>query len=238
MAETRINKYLASLGLASRRQVDEFIEQGQIKVNGQPAELGMKIDPSIDEIEFKGKKFPLEKREEKEYWKVYKPVGVISTTDDPREREAVVDLVDTEARVYPVGRLDKDSEGLLLLTNDGELTYKLTHPKFEIEKEYVVWFNGELTEEGLKMIKEGVILSDGMTSPARVQVIRNIENRGLFKIILTEGKNREIRRVAAKVGLTVTRLKRVRMGSLKLGTLQPGEVKKLTEKEVAELKQI
>lgn len=236
MKQIRINKYLAKLGLASRRQVDEFIEQGLVKVNDQPAELGMKIDPSQDTIEFKGKKFPkAEQPEKKEYWKLYKPVGVVSTTDDPRDRRVVTDLVKTDSRIYPVGRLDMESEGLLLLTNDGQLTYKLTHPKYEIEKEYHVWFEGDLTANDIKLMRQGMMLTDGMTAPARVQPAWQRDNSGMFKIILTEGRNREIRRMSARVGVTVTRLKRVRMASLQLGELEPGEAVELTQRELDEL---
>ncbi len=240
MKKIRINKYLAHVGLASRRQVDEYIEAQRIKVNGNPAELGMKVDPEKDVITFDGEVVSKKEDEQEElvYYKLYKPVGVISTADDPYDRETVLDLIETDKRIYPVGRLDADSEGLILLTNDGQLTYKLTHPKFEIEKEYIVWANGELTDQALKKLRKGIKLSDGTTSPAEVYLIWRREEKVKFKMIITEGRKRQIRRMAAAADLTVTRLLRTRMGSLKLGDMQAGDLEKLSLEEVKQLKNL
>jgi 23S rRNA pseudouridine2605 synthase len=240
MKNIRINKYLAHVGLASRRQVDEYIEAGRIEVNGDPAELGMKVNPEQDVITFDGQVVSKKEDEQEElvYYKLYKPVGVISTADDPYDRKTVLDLIETDKRVYPVGRLDADSEGLILLTNDGQLTYKLTHPKFEVEKEYIVWANGELTDQALKKLRQGIKLSDGKTSPAEVYLIWRREEKVKFKMIITEGRQRQIRRMAAAADLTVTRLLRTRMGGLKLGDMQPGDIEDLTSEEVEQFKKI
>lgn len=237
MSKIRINKYLADLGIGSRRGVDEYIEQGLVEVNGQPAELGMQIDPKQDLIKFKGEVVSAgeNEAEAKEYWKVYKPPGVVSTADDPQGRPTVVDLVDSAVRLYPVGRLDEDSEGLILLTNDGQLTYHLTHPKFEVEKEYLVWVNGHLTKKDIERLKLGVLLSDGRTQPAQLKIIFKEKKRAKFSLIITEGRTHQIKRMTARVGLTVTRLKRVRMGNLELGELEPGEAVKLSKEEIYQL---
>jgi 23S rRNA pseudouridine2605 synthase len=238
-ADMRINKYLASTGLGSRRTIDDWIEQGKILVNDQPAQLGMQIDPEKDEIIVNGKLL-VDKtlKQEKEYWKLNKPPGVVSTASDPHGRPTVVDLVKSSARLYPVGRLDQDSEGLMLLTNDGELTQKLTHPKFEIEKEYLVWVNGELTQRVINHLEKGVNLGDFTTAPAKVKVIFREPRKAKFSIVIHEGQTHQVRRMSAHAGLTVTRLKRVRMGSLKLGELDVGEISKLLPQEIEELKQI
>ncbi|MEA2056391.1 MAG: pseudouridine synthase [Patescibacteria group bacterium] len=239
MTKIRINKYLAQTGLGSRREVDELIKEGQIKVNKQPAELGMKIDPEKDKIFVKGKAVSIgDQREELVYFKLNKPVDVVSTAADPDGRKTVLNLVKSKARIYPVGRLDVDSEGLILLTNDGDLTYKLTHPKFEIEKEYVVWANGNLTDKALKKLKTGIRLSDGKTSPAQVYLIWRRQDQVKFKIIITEGRQRQVRRMSAVAGLTVTRLMRTRMGSLKLGDLDVASHVKLTIEEIQNLKSL
>lgn len=239
MSKIRINKYLAQIGYGSRREIDGLIEKGQVKVNNQPAQLGMKVDPESDEISISGKAIGNDvQREDFVYFKLNKPVGVISTAADPDGRKTVLGLVKTEARVYPVGRLDADSEGLILLTNDGELTYKLTHPKFEIEKEYVVWANGNLTDKALKKMETGIKLSDGKTNLAQIFLIWRRQDQVKFKIVITEGRQRQVRRMSAAAGLTVTRLMRTRMGSLELGDLGVGKHTKLTAKEIKKLKSL
>jgi 23S rRNA pseudouridine2605 synthase len=237
MTAVRINKYLAHTGLASRRQVDAYIEAGRIKVNDQPAELGMKVDPKQAIITFDGSVVS-HKQDEQEslvYYKLYKPVNVISTADDPHGRTTVLDLIKTNKRLYPVGRLDADSEGLMLLTNDGQLTYRLTHPKFAVEKEYLVWANGQLTDQALAKLRDGIKLSDGKTNSAQVFLIWRRSDQVKFKIIITEGRHRQIRRMAAAAGLTVTRLLRTRMAQLELGQLQPGEVQSVTPAQINSL---
>lgn len=238
MTQIRINKYLADLGIGSRRKVDEFIEKGLIQVNAETAELGMQIDPEQDLIKFKGKVVSAkeDETEPKEYWKVYKPRGVVSTVSDPQGRPSVIELVSSEARLYPVGRLDQDSEGLILLTNDGRLTYHLTHPKFEVEKDYLVWVGGSLSKSDTRRLQQGVFLKEGRTQPAKVKVIFKEKDKAKYLITLTEGRHHQVRRMAARVGLTVIRLKRVRMGSLELGELESGDAVKLTQKEISDLK--
>ncbi len=237
MSQIRINKYLAKVGLGSRRKVDEYIEKGLVEVNGKAAELGMQVDPEQDLIKFKGKVVSAkeDETEPKEYWKVYKPRGVVSTASDPHGRPSVVELVPSDARLYPVGRLDQDSEGLILLTNDGRLTYHLTHPKFEVEKDYLVWISGNLSKSDIRRLRQGVFLKEGRTQPAKVEVIFKEKEKAKFLITLTEGRYHQVRRMAARVGLTVTRLKRVRMASLELGELEPGEAVRLSKKEIEEL---
>lgn len=232
----RINKYLASTGLGSRRTIDDWIEQGKILVNDEPAQLGMQINPEKDKIKFNGKLLVDEMlHQEKEYWKLNKPRGVVSTASDPHGKPTVVDLVKSSARLYPVGRLDQDSEGLILLTNDGELTQKLTHPKFEIEKEYLVWVNGELTQRVINHLEKGVNLGDFTTAPAKVEIIFREPRKAKFSIVIHEGQTHQVRRMAAHAGLTVTRLKRVRMASLKLGDLELEMAQRLNPTEVEEL---
>ncbi len=235
----RINKYLASLGLGSRRSIDDLIEQGEIMVNDQPAQLGMQINSDQDEIIFKGKLISEKAQPEtKEYWKLFKPEGAVSTSHDPEGRTTVIDLIDAAARLYPVGRLDQDSEGLILLTNDGQLTYKLSHPKFEIKKEYLVWVNGILSNRVVNHLEKGVNLGDFTTAPAKVKVIFREDPRAKFSITIHEGHNRQIKRMAARAGLTVTRLKRVKIGNLELGNLKAGEARELTPQEVRQVKQL
>ncbi len=235
----RINKYLAKVGIGSRRAVDRLIEQGQVKVNQRPAQLGMQVNPEEDEIVVKGQEITDQLDEiDYQYWKLYKPVGVISTSRDPHGRQTVVDLVSSSERLTPVGRLDQDSEGLMLLTNDGQLTYKLTHPKFEIDKEYLVWVNGDLNQRVVNHLENGVDLGDFVTAPSQVKIIFRESSQAKFSIIIHKGHNRQIRRMCAHAGLTVTRLKKVRLGDLRLGSLQPGEAVRLTASELKSLRQL
>lgn len=241
MKNMRINKWLASMGVASRRAIDELIQDGKVMVNGNPAELGMQIDPKSDEVTVNGEMVNTEDKPELEYWKLYKPVGVVSTVSDPEDRKTVLDLLkgSKEAqRLFPVGRLDIDSEGLLLMTNDGKLTQKLTHPKYEVPKEYLVWINGPITGTALRRLSSGVKLSDGKTAPATIKVIFREPNRSKLSMIISEGRTHQIRRMVAKVGATVVRLKRTKLGTLELGEMEPGEVKQLTPEEVEGLKQL
>ncbi len=237
----RINKWLASMGVASRRAIDDLIQDGKVMVNGTPAELGMQIDPKNDEVTVDGEAVNTQDKPELEYWKLYKPVGVVSTVSDPEGRKTVLDLLkgSKEAqRLFPVGRLDIDSEGLLLMTNDGKLTQKLTHPKYEVPKEYLVWINGPITGTALRRLSSGVKLSDGKTAPATIKVIFREPNRSKLSMIISEGRTHQIRRMVAKVGATVVRLKRTKLGTLELGEMEPGEVKQLTLEEVEGLKQL
>lgn len=214
----RLNKFLAGAGIASRRGADKLIEEGRIKINGGRANLGDKVNGKekilFDNLEIKSS-------ENKEYIMLYKPAGIVSTVSDERGRQKVVDLVKSKNRLYPVGRLDKNSEGLILLTNDGELALKLTHPKFHLEKEYEVILDRELKNN---KIKTGIN-----------KIIRSEKNK--INIIMYEGKKRQIREMCWEAGLRVKKLTRIRIGNLKIGDLTPGESRHLTPQEVSGLKQ-
>ena len=227
--EVRIQKYLSEAGICSRRKGEEYITQGLIKINGKViTELGTKIDTSKDKIEL-NKKIIIAKNRSV-YIMLNKPVGIVTTCAKYDER-SVLDLIKIKERVYPVGRLDKDSEGLLLLTNDGVVAYRLTHPKFEHEKEYEVTVNKNYTKEQISKLSQGVKLFGENTNPTRIKRV----NKNKFTIILTEGKNRHIRRVCRKVGLEVVKLKRVRIVNLRVGDLKVGEYRELTKVELSNL---
>lgn len=228
-------KYLANSGVASRRKVDQMVRDGRVSVNGKKViDPGLTIDPQKDEISVDGKK--IQGVSQYVYIMLNKPKGVISTVSDEKKRQTVVDLVKTKARVYPVGRLDEDSTGLILLTNDGQLANKLTHPRYEIPKTYQVAVRGEITEERLRRLREGVRLKEGITSLAEVEVVNPDPKRTLLQMTIHEGWNRQIRRMCGVVGLNVVALKRVAMGPLQLGDLQWGEWRNLTAEEVSSLK--
>lgn len=215
----RLNKFLAQSGVASRRGADKLIEDGLVTINGKVAKLGEKVS-GIEKILVKD--ISIKSVEDKEYIMLYKPVGVVSTASDERGRQKVVDLVKSKNRLYPVGRLDIDSEGLIILTNDGDLALKLTHPKFHLEKEYEVTTDKDVA---------GRRVQTGFN-----KIIRSTKNR--MTIVMYEGKKRQIRNMCWEAGLRVKVLKRVRIGSLNLGALEPGEYRNLTPREVASLKQL
>jgi pseudouridine synthase len=235
MNQVRINKYLASAGVAARRKIDEMIEQGKVSVNGKKAVLGLKVDPEKDKITINGKPVSLEK-EELEYIAIYKPRGVVSTVIDTHARKKVVDLVDTDKRLYPVGRLDFESEGLMFLTNDGNLANMMMHPRYHVPKTYEVKFLGGVSPTKVEAMRRGVRLTDGITAPAEVTIL-DAEGKGtLLKITLFEGRNRQIRRMAEKLRLHVLKLKRVAIGPIDLGDLESGGWRGLTPTEVQSLK--
>lgn len=234
MPADRLQKILAQAGYGSRRSCEKIIQAGRVRVNGQVAELGSKADPQEDRIEIDG--VPMPQPEKLVYIALHKPRYVISAVSTPERRKTVVDLVDIEERVYPVGRLDVDSEGLILLTNDGDLANRLTHPRYGHEKEYHVLVNRRPDAEQLEAWRRGVVLEDGYrTAPARVYV-RSTSGKGTWlKIILTEGRKRQIRETGSQIGLNVERILRVRIGSLELGNLKTGEWRYLTVGEVKAL---
>lgn len=232
----KINKYLANSGVASRSQIDKLIRAKQVLVNGVVAEQGLKVDPSSDEIKVLGEK--IAKNANLAYIVINKPLWVVSTTSDEMGRATVVDLVDLGVRVYPVGRLDSDSTGLVLLTNDGELTHRLTHPKFHIPKVYEVTVKEKVKNIHLKLLREGVELKDGKTAPAEVEIIEEDKDLTRLRFVLHEGRNRQIRRMCGKLGLEVTALKRVEIGPIMLGNLKEGEYRCLSEKETKNLKEV
>lgn len=231
----RLDKYLANSGISSRRKIGELVKKGSVLINGQKAlESGQRIDVDLDKVVVDGK--AVKKGSNFVYFVLNKPLGVVSTTSDENGKETVVSLIESPIRLYPVGRLDSDSIGLILLTNDGELTHKLTHPKFHIPKTYEVLVHGKVSKDQLKILREGVKLKDGMTAPSEVEIIEEFRLTTKLKFVLHEGKNRQIRRMAGKVGLEVLELKRVGIGEIKLGLLGIGESRRLTDEEVESLK--
>jgi 23S rRNA pseudouridine2605 synthase len=234
MSEMRLQKYLAMNGVASRRKCEELITSGRVTVNGKVVTvLGTKIDPERDEVAVDG-----ERRRSARRWYValYKPPGVVCTMNDPAGRPRAVDLVATiPARLFPIGRLDEDSEGLLLLTNDGDFAQRVAHPRYEVEKVYRAVLKGEPDPAALDKLRQGVWLSDGRTAPARVHVVRSTREFTTLTIALHESRHREVRRMLAHVGLRVTRLLRDQVGAVRLGTLKRGEWRPLTPWEIDRL---
>ena len=230
----RLQKYLSDCGVASRRKSEELIEQGKVRVNGKVASIGEKIDPKHDTITVSGKKIVRQKTHT--YIMLHKPRGFITTMSDEMDRKCVAQLIqDVPARVYPVGRLDRDSEGLLLFTNDGAFANAMTHPSKHVPKTYRVTVRPSITQEQLTALTQGVIIDDGVTAPAEVRVITKEENRVVLEIILYEGRNRQIRKMCEALGLEVARLRRTAIGSVKLGMLKQGDWRELTEEEVRKL---
>ncbi|MEE1186255.1 MAG: pseudouridine synthase [Acutalibacteraceae bacterium] len=230
----RLQKYLSECEVASRRKSEELIINGNVKINGRKAVLGDKIDPYKDLVTVKGKR--VNRVEEKVYLMLYKPRGFINTMSDERNRKCVADLIkDVKQKVYPVGRLDKDSEGLLLLTNDGDFSNTMMHPKTHIPKTYRVTVREKVEEDKLEMLKKGVVIDGKKTAPCEIEIIQQEDNRTVLLFVLYEGRNREIRKMCESVNYTVIRLKRVAYGNLKLGMLQTGKWRYLHENEVAKL---
>lgn len=235
--EKRLQKVLSEMGIASRRKAEEMIIEGRVTVNGRPAEIGMKADPDRDHIKLDGKLLTMRK-EPKVYLMFYKPRNVVTSMEDPEERPTVKDyLTKVKSRVYPVGRLDFDSEGMLLVTNDGDFTYAVLHPRNEMPKTYEVKIDGTLEDGNLEKLRLGVRLKDGMTAPARVRKLRKLKSNSWIEVIIKEGKKRQIRRMLQKVGHHVLRLKRTRIGPLELGPLRPGDMKYLTNEELEAMNQ-
>ncbi|SHI74125.1 ribosomal large subunit pseudouridine synthase B [Malonomonas rubra DSM 5091] len=234
MAE-RLQKLIAQAGLASRRQAESWISEGKILLNGKVAQLGDRADLSADEIIVNGRKLAV--AEAKVTVLLNKPRGYISTLKDPQGRALVTDLVaDIPQRLFPVGRLDYNSEGLLLLTNDGELSQHLSHPRHHVEKTYLVRVRGNVTENKLQALRKGVKLNDGMTHPAKIENVRVGKASSWFEITIGEGRNRQVRRMCETVDLQVVRLKRIRLGQLELGNLPTGSYRRLTPHELGQLR--
>lgn len=233
--EQRIQKILARAGYGSRRACEEYISAGRVRVNGRTALLGEKADPARDRIQVDGQ--TLAAAEALVYIALNKPRGVLTSAEAPDPRPTVLDLVDVPARVYPVGRLDVDSEGLVLLTNDGELANRLTHPRYGHEKEYKVLVARRPDDQQLETWRRGVVLEDGhKTAPAGVRVEAPFGKGAWLRVILREGRKRQIREVGSLLGLPVVRILRIRIGSLYLGNLKPREWRYLSLPEVAALK--
>lgn len=234
MPLVRLNKYLAEQGVASRREADRLIADGLISVNGKVIkEMGVKVDPDKDKVTVNKK--VVERQKDLIYIALNKPSGYVTSVKRTSiEKNIVLDLIGIKERVYPVGRLDKDTTGLLILTNDGTLTFKLTHPSSECEKEYEVTVDGDIRKGQMDKLQAGVRLWGEKTKQTRVKKI----NPNQMRIILTEGKNRQIRRICQKVGLQVIQLKRIRIKGLELGSLPEGKWRKLTKKEIKSLKNV
>lgn len=238
MEEIRIHKYLADAGVMSRRAAEEAIKRGEIKVNGETATVGMKINPENDVLEYKGKAVKLEKKRFA-YYMLNKPVGYVTTLSDEKGRRCIKDLIsDIETRVYPVGRLDYDSEGLLLLTNDGVMTERLTHPKHNIAKYYSVTVKGRVTMEQRKALGREMELDGYTIMPVKNRVISMSDEKTVLGMELYEGRNRQIRKMCEKVGLEVLRLRRIAIGDIELGALKSGEIKKLSYAQIKYLKNV
>ena len=228
----RLQKVLARAGIGSRRVCEKLIVEQRVTVNGEFAELGEKVDPETSQVEVDGLKIGV--RQDLVYYLLNKPIGVITTSKDPQERSTVVDLVPTHPRVFPVGRLDADTEGLILLTNDGDLTHYLTHPSFGIEKEYLVQVEVKPPRNAIRELRQGVELDDGITAPAKVSLV----DEKLLKIVIHEGRNRQIRRMCESVGHPVVRLIRSRIGPIVDRSLRPGSFRELTNQELKSIRKI
>ena len=230
----RLQKVLAHAGVASRRRAEELIRQGRVTVNRQVVtELGTKVDPTRDEIRVDGER--IRAASGSVYIVLNKPRGVLSTMEDERGRRSLGDLVPVPTRLYPVGRLDVSSEGLILLTDDGELANLLTHPRYGHDKEYLVLVTGHPSDKTLEAWQQGVLLEGKPTAPAQVNAVKSQADSTLLRIVMYEGRKRQIRNVAALLGHPVRELKRVRLGPLRLGTLETGQWRYLTAKEISEL---
>ena len=233
-ANIRLQKFLSENGVASRRKAEELILQAEIKVNGKLAVIGDKINPKKDTVTVNGKKIVENKR--KYYIMLHKPRGFITTMSDEMDRKCVAMLIeDIEDRVYPVGRLDRDSEGMLLMTNDGEFANAMTHPRKHVPKTYRVTVREKVKEEQLTKLTESMVIDGYETMPAEVRVVTKEDTRTVMEIVLFEGRNRQIRKMCEAVGLTVIRLKRTAIGSIKLGMLPQGDWRDLTPEEVHKL---
>ena len=224
----RLNAYLARAGVASRRKADELIKAGRVRVNGEPGQLNTFVQ-STDRVEVDGEAVAKQKLA---HLLLHKPAGVVTTARDPQGRRTVVELVPREPRVVPVGRLDADTTGALLLTNDGELAHRLAHPRYGVEKTYVVDVEGDPSDETIARLARGVQLEDGVTAPARARRLR----RGCIELTIHEGRNRQVRRMLETVGHPVTRLHRSVYAGLPLGGLEPGAWRELEPSEVERLR--
>jgi 23S rRNA pseudouridine2605 synthase len=231
--QQRLNRVLAAAGLGSRRDVEQLIIDGRIEVDGKTVtDLAMKVDPKVSEIEFDGTTL---RNHRPVYYALNKPSGVLSTNHDPSGRTRVIDLVPSRERIFPVGRLDRSSEGLMLLTNDGDLAQRLAHPKFGVQKTYFVVVQGIINNEDLAKLKKGIYLADGVARIDGAKIRRQRKTCTEIEIILSEGKNREIRRILARVGHKVVVLRRIAIGPLRLAQLPVGQTRVLTSSEVEAL---
>ncbi|MEA4926670.1 MAG: pseudouridine synthase [Syntrophomonadaceae bacterium] len=233
----RIAKYLAHAGIASRRQAEALIAQGRVKLNGSVVtDMAISVESPVDLVEFDDKPVLPEKPV---YIMLYKPAGYICTVDDPQGRATVLELVRAvKERIYPVGRLDYDTEGLLLLTNDGQFTNRIIHPRYKIDKKYLVWVQGLLNSHELNLLRNGVQLEDGITAPAAVNLLKGDKRTSVIELIIHEGRKRQVKRMCNAVGHRVVRLQRTALEFLTLDGLQPGDFRYLQQDEVNRLQAI
>ena len=235
--QQRLQKIIAAAGYCSRRRAEDLIAAGRVRVNDQVAKLGDQADAENCQILIDGK--PIRAAEESTYLLLNKPLGVVTTLNDPDGRRVVTDLVrDYTVRLFPVGRLDINTSGLLLMTNDGDLANRLAHPSHQVDKRYLVKIRGQLTNESKIRLAEGVLLDDGMTAPARVEKVRVSGGHTWFELCIHEGRNRQVRRMCEALGYQVSRLVRIGYAFLALGDLAPGQARALTKTEVNRLKKL
>lgn len=234
--ELRLEKFLSEAGVASRRNAKQIIPEGRVTVNGQKVFIpGTRINPDTDLIKLDGKSISLVKK--KVYIALNKPAGYLSTAIDDRDRPTVLHLLhNLPVRVYPVGRLDFDTEGLLLLTNDGEFAHKITHPRYHVDKVYIAWVQGHPDEAALEKLRHGIQIEDGVTAPAKVIITERTDNQTCLEITIHEGKKRQIKKMCRAVGHEVQHLRRIQVGPIKLGNLRVGKYRHLSSKEVEALK--
>lgn len=232
----RLQKYLANCGIASRRKCEELILEGKVSVNGNIVqELGTKIAPNVDKVEYCGKL--VQENKENVYILLNKPIGYVTTSKDQFQRDTVLDLVKVKERIVPVGRLDMYTSGALILTNDGDFVYKVTHPKHEITKTYTVTLKGKVQEKDVESLRNGVEIEDYITKPAKVKILKidNEKDISRLEIVIHEGKNRQVRKMCETVGYKVLALHRSKIGNIAVKSLKIGEYRYLTEKEVKSL---
>ncbi|MCI5604229.1 MAG: rRNA pseudouridine synthase [Clostridia bacterium] len=229
----RLQKYIAMSGIASRRAAEGIIAEGRVKVNGKTVtEQGVKVEIGADKVDVDNK--PIKLKDKKYYIMLNKPVGYVSTVKDQFDRPTVVDIIkeDIDTRIFPVGRLDYDTEGLLLLTNDGDFTYRVTHPKFHMDKTYIATIKGGMTISGINHLRRGVKIEDYVTSPAEVEILDAFDGRTTVKITIHEGKNRQVRKMFEAIGCKVVGLQRIKIGIVELGHLPLGRWRHLTSHEI------
>ncbi len=237
MQEIRLQKFFTDCGVLSRRAAEAQINAGRVKVNGNVAFIGQKIDPEKDKVFFNGKQVLMPKKHHFIYVMLNKPRGYLTSMSDDRGRKCVTELIsEIEERIYPVGRLDMDSEGLLLLTNDGSLTNKLTHPRHEIPKIYNVKIKGTPTEDQLRALRSPMKIDEYDLAPVKIDLVSIKEDYSVLQMTLYEGRNRQIRKMCEKVELEILRLQRIAIGELKLGNLSPGKWRYLTKSQIEYLK--
>ena len=232
----KLQKFLASCSVASRRECERIIADGRVEVNGVVASLGERIEAERDVVTLDGKALA---RDPNVYVVLNKPRGVVTTVKDTHDRKTVLDLITgVDARIFPIGRLDIDVTGTLLLTNDGELTHRLSHPKFEIDKVYLAWVSGRVEAASIQRLRDGVSLEDGMTAPAEATIVKRADHSTLIRLIIHEGRKRLVKRMCASVGHPVRDLRRVRIGTIGSDDLIPGEWRHLSPDEVNSLKRL